>query len=307
MHTITHTIKQRFSFSLFLVLATCSLSYAEITQIQAVPQQVEQGGIVEIVLPTLTPGQVKTISVIGVPQIKPVAFSKNNLTTFFVPIDLKLPPQKYAVRVVSITGRVREIKIEVTERVVPKINFMPGVDYTATSTDPNSTMNASALNNLTKENAQLKNLPTNNKIIWKNQDFIWPIKDKVIITDIYGYNRSVQNTVTTHKGLDFRSTTGTPVYAMQKGIVRIAKRFTSYGNTVVLDHGKGIHTLYMHLDSISVQENKLIDQGVKIGKSGQTGYSFGPHLHLSIWINGISIDPLSFMSLYNKKADEFAL
>lgn len=94
---------------------------------------------------------------------------------------------------------------------------------------------------------------------------------------------------------------------MQRGIVRIAEKFTVYGNTVVIDHGKGIHTLYMHLDSISVQKNKLIEQGVEIGKSGQTGYSFGAHLHLSIWMHGIAVDPLSFMSLFNKKADEFAL
>jgi len=283
------------------------MTSGDVVQIKATPEIVEQGSIVEIALPTLKVNQVKSISLVGVKSVAPIAFTKDISTTFFIPIDLKLSPKEYTVRVVSITGRIREVKINVIARNVPTLDFMPGVDHTATSTDPNSTMNVAALSNLSKENAQLKNVPTNNKITWKNQDFIWPVKNKVTITDIYGYSRSVQNTVTTHKGIDFRAPIGTPVYAMQKGIVRIAKKFTLYGNTVVIDHGKGIHTLYMHLDSISVKENKLIDQGTELGKSGQTGYSFGPHLHMSVWVNGISIDPLSFLCLYDKKADEFAL
>lgn len=306
MHTLT-TKQYSFVFSIISSLLFCNSSFADVSQIKATPEIVEQGSIVEITLPTLKVNQVKSISFVGVKSVAPIAFTKDSSTTFFIPIDLKLSPKEYTVRVISITGRIREVKINVTARNVPTLDFMPGVDHTATSTDPNSTMNVATLSNLSKENAQLKNVRTNNKITWKNQDFIWPIKNKVTITDIYGYGRSVQNTVTTHKGIDFRAPIGTPVYAMQKGIVRIAKKFILYGNTVVIDHGKGIHTLYMHLDSISVKENKLIDQGTEIGKSGQTGYSFGPHLHMSVWVNGISIDPLSFMSLYDKKADEFAL
>lgn len=307
MRILILNFKRIYFFVCLLPLSTFSMAFGDVVQIKVISETIEQGSVVEIMLPTLKVNQVKIISLVGVKSVAPIAFTKDNTTTFFVPIDLKLPPKEYTVRVVSITGRIREVKINVTKRNVPKIEFMPGIDYTATSTDPNSSINVSALSNLSKENAQLKNVPTNNKIIWKNQDFIWPLQNKVTITDIYGYGRSVQNTVTTHKGIDFRAATGTPVYAMQKGIVRIAKKFTSYGNTVVIDHGKGIHTLYMHLDTISVKENRLIDQGTEIGKSGQTGYSFGPHLHVSIWIHGISIDPLSFMSLFNKKADEFAL
>lgn len=307
MFTLHTQIKTYFYYAILLSTTFFSVSFADTVQIQAQPQRVEQGSVVEVTLPTLKPNQVKTISLVGVKAVKPIAFTKDGETVFIVPIDLRLPPKEYIVRVVSISGRIREVKIIVTERTIPKVTFMPGVDYTATSTDANSTTNVSALVDLSSENNQLKSLPTNNKIAWKDAAFIWPIKDKIVITDTYGYNRSVQNTVITHKGTDFRAATGTPVYAMQRGIVRMAKKFSSYGNTVVIDHGKGIHTLYMHLDSISVKVNTLIEQGTEVGKSGQTGYSFGAHLHVSIWIHGISIDPLSFMSIFNKKADEFAL
>lgn len=303
---VSRFIKIPFSVTL-LSCAFFTISFGDIVQIQATPQTIEQGNTVEIRLPTITVQQVRSISLVGLKNITPVPFTKDGITTFLVPIDLKLPPKEYVVRVVSITGRIREVKIVVTERKVPQVDFMPGVDHTATSSDPNTSTNPNILNNLAKENTRLKNLPSNNKIIWKDATFLWPLKDKVIITDTYGYTRSAGQTFTTHKGLDFRAATGTPVYSMQRGIVRIAEKFTTYGNTVVIDHGKGIHTLYMHLDSISVQKNKLIEQGVEIGKSGQTGYSFGPHLHLSIWIHGIAIDPLSFMSVFHKKADEFAL
>ena len=85
---------------------------------------------------------------------------------------------------------------------------------------------------------------------------------------------------------------------MNRGVVRLSKKFTVYGNTVIIDHGNGVMTLYMHLSKRLVKEGSLVEQGQTIGKSGMTGYAEHPHLHISVRINNTSIDPLEFLKLF---------
>ena len=85
---------------------------------------------------------------------------------------------------------------------------------------------------------------------------------------------------------------------MNRGIVRLAKHFRDYGNTVIIDHGLGLMTFYMHLSKIQVNVGELVRQGHMIGLSGQTGYAAQPHLHLTVRINDVSIDPIKFMALF---------
>ena len=85
---------------------------------------------------------------------------------------------------------------------------------------------------------------------------------------------------------------------MNAGVVRIAQKFPTYGNTVVIDHGLGVMTFYMHLSKIKVVKGQAVALGKEIGLSGHTGYAEQPHLHLTIRINGISIDPMKFMTFF---------
>jgi murein DD-endopeptidase MepM/ murein hydrolase activator NlpD len=85
---------------------------------------------------------------------------------------------------------------------------------------------------------------------------------------------------------------------MNRGVVRLSKKLNTYGNTVVVDHGLGLMTMYMHLSKREVVEGQLVLRGQEIGKSGQTGYAEMPHLHVSIRIAGISIDPMKFMDFF---------
>jgi murein DD-endopeptidase MepM/ murein hydrolase activator NlpD len=99
-----------------------------------------------------------------------------------------------------------------------------------------------------------------------------------------------------HLGVDLEAASGTPVYAANDGVVTLAARLVNYGNTLVVDHGARIFSVYMHLDRFAVAVGERVTKGQFIGYSGNTGYSIEPHLHLSVWVNGTSIDPLAFIA-----------
>src|SRR3989344_6112118 len=92
---------------------------------------------------------------------------------------------------------------------------------------------------------------------------------------------------------DSRSrTTGAGVGAINAGLVRKAYVDAVYGNSVIVDHGQGIFSFYIPLDTIRVKEGAALKKGSLVGTVGNTGYAETPHLHLSIKINGVSVDPI---------------
>ncbi|MEO8637945.1 MAG: M23 family metallopeptidase [Candidatus Taylorbacteria bacterium] len=155
--------------------------------------------------------------------------------------------------------------------------------------------------NLAIENAVLADIETTEAILWKNA-FQFPLDD-VFVTDPYGYNRDTVGQTIVHKGTDFRAVEGTKVMAMNAGVVRLARQFTVYGNTIVIDHGLGVATLYMHLSKINVKNGDTVTRGQVIGASGETGYAEAPHLHISVKIKGISIDPMTFLGFFSNQSE----
>ncbi len=155
------------------------------------------------------------------------------------------------------------------------------------------------MTNLAKENAELNTVKTENKNLW-TKSFQAPVF-KISITDHYGYNRKTVGQTIVHKGADFQAITGTPVIAMNDGVVRIAKEYIVYGNSIIIDHGLGVQTLYMHLSSLNVKAGDMVKAGQVIGLSGDTGYAEAPHLHISVKINTISIDPMTFLGFFGVK------
>lgn len=118
----------------------------------------------------------------------------------------------------------------------------------------------------------------------------------------FGVKRSYNKGPVTsyHKGLDFAANKGAPVLAPAAGIVVVegyeAKGFHVHGNTVMLDHGQGVTSIYMHLSKINVKRGEKVAAGQKIGEVGHTGISTGPHLHWGVYLYGTSIDPEHFLS-----------
>jgi murein DD-endopeptidase MepM/ murein hydrolase activator NlpD len=98
-----------------------------------------------------------------------------------------------------------------------------------------------------------------------------------------------------HAGLDLAGAHGEPIYAAAAGRVVRAERFGAYGNTVDIDHGRGILTRYAHLASIKVSVGDRVDMGERIGGMGSTGRSTGTHLHYEVRIDGQPVNPRPFI------------
>ncbi len=98
-----------------------------------------------------------------------------------------------------------------------------------------------------------------------------------------------------HTGADFASVPGSPVLAAAMGRVVLADLLNIRGNTIVLDHGRGVFSVYCHLSEIDVQLGQLVDIGQVMGATGSTGRITGPHLHWEVWINGVPVNPLQWL------------
>ncbi len=99
-----------------------------------------------------------------------------------------------------------------------------------------------------------------------------------------------------HAGIDFRVSVGTDIHATGAGTVTVAGRNGGYGIMVEIDHGNGITTRYAHMSQVLVNVGDQVDGGDRIGRSGSTGRSTGPHLHYEVRREGKAVDPMRFLS-----------
>ena len=126
--------------------------------------------------------------------------------------------------------------------------------------------------------------------------FLAPVE--ATISGVFGTQRTFNGKVqSVHQGLDYAVPSGTPVAAVNSGTVLLARPLYFEGNCVVLDHGQGLLTLYMHLSEIKVTEGEKIERGEEIGLSGGSGRATGPHLHLAVRWQGIYLNPATLLRL----------
>ena len=131
--------------------------------------------------------------------------------------------------------------------------------------------------------------------------FMWPLPAaNNVITCKWGYRtHPVTKKYKLHTGIDLRCSTGTNVYAANGGTVTTSGYSSAWGNYIIINHGGGYTTLYAHLSRRNVSKGQTVKQGTIIGKSGNTGYSTGPHLHFEINQNGTSKNPLDWFKGFN--------
>ena len=128
--------------------------------------------------------------------------------------------------------------------------------------------------------------------------FIFPTVYNAVLTSPFGKREApTESGSTFHNGVDLAWNEGSPVYSADGGIVTYAGWYGGGGNTVIIDHGNGIETVYMHMphNGIKISKGSKVSQGQLIGCIGNTGISTGPHLHFEIRIKGTPVDPLKYI------------
>jgi len=219
--------------------------------------------------------------------MKTVVFDKKEYRLFsfdddfqrcFIGIPLDLKPGKYSIK----CGK------ETTEFLV--IN----------DTAPSEAITISGMGKIDEKLAQeqhrkmLKSIAgISEKKLWSGR-FIRPVEGRV--TTDFGTKRTVnKQTKGWHKGVDLASNTGVPIKTPAGGKVLMAEELIGSGNSVVVDHGLGIVSVYFHMSSIKAKPGQVVRPGDTLGLVGSTGFSTGPHLHWGVYVFGTSVDPFIFM------------
>lgn len=132
------------------------------------------------------------------------------------------------------------------------------------------------------------------------ENMLWPVPKSGRVTSLFGYrNAPVNGASTYHKGVDIGvgnlKRADRTVVAALAGTVEETGYTTAAGNYVIIDHGNGLVTKYLHAYKVYVKAGQTVARGESIMEAGTTGYSSGPHLHFGVFVNGVAVDPLDYI------------
>jgi len=134
------------------------------------------------------------------------------------------------------------------------------------------------------------------KVTYDGGMFQLPLTSYKRISDEYGYRMHPTLGVQKfHNGVDFAAPSGTPILAAYGGTVVGAAYNSSMGNYVMINHGDGLYTIYMHASALYVSQGQTVSKGEQIAAVGSTGRSTGPHLHFSVRVNGEYVNPWNYL------------
>ena len=248
-----------------------------------------------IVLTIRTPAPATTLRVRAFNrQLLPFALDATR-SRVLVGIDLETTPGTYSVEIEA--GEPPAV-----ERATYRARVTARKFRTRTLTVAEAFVNppASAMERIARETAELNALwdAPNPAKLWEGP-FVRPVNDAA--NSAFG-TRTVLNGQprSPHSGADFNSDAGTPIKAPNAGRVVLAGDRYFTGNTVMIDHGLGLFSLFAHLSETAVREGDIVAGGEVIGKVGATGRVTGPHLHWSVRANGARVDPLSLLSVLGR-------
>lgn len=133
-------------------------------------------------------------------------------------------------------------------------------------------------------------------VVSGNGTFTHPCPGYRRISSTFGYRTApLKGASTNHKGVDFAAASGTPIYAAAGGTVTSARYSGNAGNMIVINHGNGLQTYYMHCSKIYVSAGTKVTKGQNIGAVGTTGNSTGPHLHFQVMSGGRAVNPMNYL------------
>ena len=205
----------------------------------------------------------------------------------FVPVDINTAPKTYTIGVTL--GE---------ETYKPEITVLPYTFKTIhlTVSEEKVTLSPEDQKRVEREfQLQKKIWERKTTIAWSGR-FIKPTGTET--STEYGVKRIFNKKRTSvHRGMDFRGKTGAPVRAVNAGTVVLSRELFYGGNTLVVDHGMGLYSIYMHMSGFKVREGDSVQKEQVVGFVGSSGRATGPHLHLSVKLSGVSINPESLFRL----------
>lgn len=133
-------------------------------------------------------------------------------------------------------------------------------------------------------------------VVSGNGMFTHPCPGYTRISSYFGWREQpLPGASTNHKGMDFAAPTGTPIYAAAAGTVTSAGYSGNAGNLIIINHGNGLQTYYMHCHKIYVRAGQTVSKGQNIAIVGTTGNSTGPHLHFQVMSGGTPVNPQNYL------------
>ena len=223
-------------------------------------------------------------------DLKPIRTSSTEWQ-ILIGIDLDTKPGRYDVSITS--GPSEKDRITQLLTVLPKTFATRRLTVDAAFVNPSAEQAARIKEDTARLNgAWGSSAPTS---LWSGA---WARPVPGAANSVFG-TRSIFNGEprSPHGGADFQGTAGTPVKAPNSGRVVLAGDLYFTGNTVVIDHGAGLFSLFAHLRTINVREGDPVATNAVVGELGATGRVTGPHLHWAVRLDGARIDPLSLLAL----------
>jgi hypothetical protein len=202
-------------------------------------------------------------------------------------IDIETKPGTYTMNV-SAGEQEKTLTLVVKPAHFPTLNL--------TLPDEKVFLSPENLKRVKKEEKKLRSLfQMVSEKLW-NGGFILPLANE--FSTAFGTKRIMnEKRISIHRGLDIRGKMGERVKASNNGRVVLAEELFFGGNTLIIDHGQGIYTIYMHLSEFNVQLGNIISKGETVGFVGASGRATGPHLHFGVKVLQVNTNPLSMVEL----------
>lgn len=266
----------KFIWLVFSLLLTMSVSAMTLPQQSAVP-----GGVV--IVPIAAGIDAKPVVQYNKRQVMVLKQDEQWLAIVGVPLTAKIGTQTLMVKS---AGKTSKKSFEIADKAYPtqhieikdKSKVNP-TKYDMTRINAEKALIGAALTFWTEGEVAL--------------NFAWPIDGRV--SGLFGrrrvFNGQPRNP---HSGMDIAAPTGTEIHAPANGVIRNTGDYFFNGNTVFIDHGQGLVTMFCHMNSIDVKAGQVIKQGDVIGTVGMTGRVTGPHLHLGVSLNDARVEPRLF-------------
>ena len=266
---------------ILLVFFTLTISIFASENIKFSDNEVKQGGFFYVEYPADKNYEITFKNSL----IKIISFEEGNKKIALIPVHYSTPVGVYTLKINEKDNEVFSKTIKILDGDFKKSY----ITVSKTMSEKRSDKNMKAMTNFV---AEAKKSPVERKL-W-DSNFILPVQSK--ISSPFGAMRFVNNKVVGyHSGIDFPVPVGTTLKAANSGKIVLARELTTTGNTIVIDHGMNLFSSYAHMSVLNVKEGDSIKKGEVIGKSGNTGFTTGPHLHFTISIGSTFVNPHLFL------------